>query len=659
MVVDTVEQGQACLDYLRKQNVGRASLMILDKLNRSSGMEHMQTPENVPRLFDLIKPKEPRFAAAFYKGCGNTVVAADLDQANRIAFGSRVRWRVVTLAGQLIDSSGTMSGGGNYVSRGGMSAKLAPDAVGPDVLRQYEQDSEAAARELDEATRELRKAQEEHDALLRSVPQLDMSIKKANMDVQNGTKRIAEAERRVRELNAQSKPDSGDVARISTLEREIALAKSDLAKLQEKTSAIEAELKGLEKKILEIGGAKLLKQRSTVEGLKLHIEIATNEITKAEVAKDKAERDSVKLSNAMKTHTAGLEESEAELTQLNQQKEEVSSTLSELRSRVEEAQAAAENSKDDLETLKADLDEKTEGIQEFKKKEMELMQKLQDIRQESQRNSEKLEHWQQEHEQLTLEEVSDEEDDDDEEEEGVKPEPTTDGEGDQGTPGPSRVKHEPGQPSAGKKKPRQTSANQLKMYSTAELARFKVRQLIADQELADEKVQATKADLGVLKEYKRREEEWQERAKHLEDVTAQRDTEKAKHDGLRKQRLDEFMAGFNLISLKLKEMYQMITLGGNAELELVDSMDPFSEGIIFSVMPPKKSWRNIANLSGGEKVQPYGISCGGAALTCVVDPQFVGVGLRSTCFQGIFITLRLASLLTRRPADAAVLHGRD
>jgi len=37
------------------------------------------------------------------------------------------------------------------------------------------------------------------------------------------------------------------------------------------------------------------------------------------------------------------------------------------------------------------------------------------------------------------------------------------------------------------------------------------------------------------------------------------------------------MAGFNAISLKLKEMYQMITMGGDAELELVDSLDPFSE----------------------------------------------------------------------------------
>jgi hypothetical protein len=33
------------------------------------------------------------------------------------------------------------------------------------------------------------------------------------------------------------------------------------------------------------------------------------------------------------------------------------------------------------------------------------------------------------------------------------------------------------------------------------------------------------------------------------------------YEGLRKSRLDEFMAGFNTISLRLKEMYQMITLG--------------------------------------------------------------------------------------------------
>jgi structural maintenance of chromosome 4 len=47
------------------------------------------------------------------------------------------------------------------------------------------------------------------------------------------------------------------------------------------------------------------------------------------------------------------------------------------------------------------------------------------------------------------------------------------------------------------------------------------------------------------------------RAKDLEETTAARDAQKQLYDGLRKQRLDEFMAGFSSISLKLKELYQV------------------------------------------------------------------------------------------------------
>merc|ERR1712193_557814 len=86
-----------------------------------------------------------------------------------------------------------------------------------------------------------------------------------------------------------------------------------------------------------------------------------------------------------------------------------------------------------------------------------------------------------------------------------------------------------------------------------------------------------------------------------EEVNGQREEARTKLEGLRQKRLEEFMEGFSVISMKLKEMHQMITLGGDAELELVDTLDPFSEGIHFSVRPPKKSWKQIQNLSGGEK----------------------------------------------------------
>ena len=72
-----------------------------------------------------------------------------------------------------------------------------------------------------------------------------------------------------------------------------------------------------------------------------------------------------------------------------------------------------------------------------------------------------------------------------------------------------------------------------------------------------EKLKNSKPDLSVLKDYRKREEEFLRRAADLEEVTKLRDAKKAEYDGLRKQRLDEFMTGFNTISLKLKEMYQV------------------------------------------------------------------------------------------------------
>ena len=76
---------------------------------------------------------------------------------------------------------------------------------------------------------------------------------------------------------------------------------------------------------------------------------------------------------------------------------------------------------------------------------------------------------------------------------------------------------------------------------------------------------------------------------------------KTEHEQLRKLRYDEFKRGYKEISGELKRMYQMITMGGDAELELIDQLDPFAEGVMFSVRPLKKSWKQMSKLSGGEK----------------------------------------------------------
>jgi len=89
------------------------------------------------------------------------------------------------------------------------------------------------------------------------------------------------------------------------------------------------------------------------------------------------------------------------------------------------------------------------------------------------------------------------------------------------------------------------------------------------------------------------------RVAELDHITDVRNNQRKQHDELRRRRLDEFMAGFSVITTRLKEMYQMITLGGDAELELVDSLDPFSEGIVFrSTLAQLVSCQSVARKHG-------------------------------------------------------------
>ena len=55
----------------------------------------------------------------------------------------------------------------------------------------------------------------------------------------------------------------------------------------------------------------------------------------------------------------------------------------------------------------------------------------------------------------------------------------------------------------------------------------------------------------------KQEELHQARLKELDQMTSERDAARGEFETMRKQRLDEFMAGFSTITNKLKEMYQV------------------------------------------------------------------------------------------------------
>jgi structural maintenance of chromosome 4 len=553
-VTDTVEGGQQCIEYLRKTNLGRGNFMCLDKLG-SKDLSPIETPENVPRLFDLIKAKDEKFRPAFYHSLQNTLVATDLAQANRIAYGAK-RWRVVTLDGQLIDKSGTMSGGGNTVKKGLMSAKLVAE-VSKDQVAKLEVDRDA----LEQDFQKFQDRQQELESSLRDlndqIPKLDTKMQKIRLEVESSARNLADAQRRIKELSKEHQPSKTDDSRVASLEKEIAKLNKEIEKLHGETASVEQEIKALQDKIMEVGGEKLRAQKSKVDALKEEIDNLNETVSTAEVTRAKAEKQKTKHE---KDHTKATKELQAAILDLESLEEDIknqSTNAEGYQAKVDEAKEALKAKKTDLNALKAELDGKTTALNEIRAIEIEMKNKLEENQKVLGENQKRLRYWNEKLGKLSLQNISD----------------------------------------LGE----EIEAQELPTYTKDELTDMSKDTLKSEIAALEEKTQNVNVELGVLAEYRRRVEEHAARNADLQSAVAQRDSAKKRCDDLRRLRLEGFMEGFSTISLRLKEMYQMITMGGNAELELVDSLDPFSEGILFSVMPPKKSWKNISNLSGGEK----------------------------------------------------------
>ncbi|THC93669.1 hypothetical protein EYZ11_006845 [Aspergillus tanneri] len=554
MVVDTVEVGQQCIDYLRKNNLGRANFILLDRLPRRD-MSTVFTPESVPRLFDLIKPKDPKFAPAFYSVMQNTLVAQDLEQANRIAYGAR-RWRVVTLDGQLIDTSGTMSGGGTRVARGGMSSKQVAETSREQVAK-LEGDLEEMERKFQAFQEKQRHIEASVREKSEEIPRVETKIQKIMIEVESTNRSLADAQRRVKELSAAHKPSKTGASQAAGLEKQIAALEKEIEDLRSQKGGIEEEIQTLQSKIMEVGGVRLRSHKAKVDGLKEQISLLADEISNAEVGKSKNEKLIVKHRNTQGDAERELKHVAEDLEKLEEDVNNQASDASGWKQKVEEAQEALETKKEELQATKSQLDEKVTELNESRATEIEMRNKLEENQKALSENEKRRHYWHEKLSKLALQNVSD----------------------------------------LGE----ELEATELQTFTKDELSEMNKESLKAVIAALEEKSQNASVDLSVIDEYRRRTAEHQARSADLTTALATRDSAKSRLDGLRSARLNGFMEGFGIISLRLKEMYQMITMGGNAELELVDSLDPFSEGILFSVMPPKKSWKNIGNLSGGEK----------------------------------------------------------
>uniref|UniRef100_A0A1A9VZJ6 Structural maintenance of chromosomes protein n=1 Tax=Glossina brevipalpis TaxID=37001 RepID=A0A1A9VZJ6_9MUSC len=562
IIVDTEETTEKCIEYLKLSNLGTASFISLEKVKYlESHSAPFPTPENVPRLYDLLHVKDKCVLPAFYFALRDTLVVSDLEQGCRIAFGTK-RYRVVTLNGEVIEISGAMSGGGNTQIRGKIRTEIQTEtelSFDTSIISQAAiDDMQTQANKLQ---LEIHFNQDKQSIIEREIQNLkntqhrtEIELQKILITTQSLETQLPYSFEQVeaqRERLQQTIVDAKDVKRI---EAEIEIKKAMLAQATDAASQVIKQVTQIRKQIDCLYENTLITVQNNIKYLNDQIKQVTNSTSKIKNELTTLERNIHKIEAQNEALVTEILKAQDKLTELSAKRQTYDHNISELSQRVKQINV-------NIDAIKSKDSTIDEEIQILKKRETESMLQKIDIEQKLQSVvvtildvKSQLTHLEEQLKSLNLQEIPNE--------------------------------RSPQKP--------------LKTYTEAELASHTLQDIQYKEDF-EKHLLKNKPNLSCIDEYMQKRNDYLKHAKILEDITYKCNEMRELYEDVRKKRYNGFMEGFQVIAEKLKEIYRTMTQSGDAELNLVDSMDPFVEGISFSVRPAKKTWRNISSLSGGEK----------------------------------------------------------
>lgn len=520
-------------------------------------------PENVPRLFDLIRVEDERIKAVFYFALHDTIVANDMDQATRIAFG-KTRFRVVSLNGGVIEIAGTMSGGGKSQFRGKMGEKVKTKTTSSlntsiggnttDDLEQIKQKAFDIQNEINHLQVLQGDKTKKINELNRLIPTKESNIKRMKTDIETFAHQIPALEEQLEEQRLVMEQTRSDLKKVAELQAKIADKKKIFDKCKNETKKLTDQIEAISTEIATITEDKIESVRKSIHTVENNIKKLTAQIRKLNVEITNAKRNLQTIEENIATMKADIEAAQNDLKDMDKQRDQYQNDIEEIDKRLKDivkeisktSSGSSEIEKEILALKKQESDLKLERI--------ELEQLLQKMETTAQDLKQTIPHLKKQLEPLKLHKI-----------------------------------------------PNEETTLPLKTYTDEELAGYSLNDIEYRIEVLEGELRAKTPNLNVIDEYQKKRDVYMDRIKVLEDITIKRNEMRKLFEDVKKRRYTEFMQGFSTITTQLRTMYQMITQGGDADLELSDSMDPFSEGITFSVRPPRKSWKNISNLSGGEK----------------------------------------------------------
>ena len=582
VVVNHEKTAVECIEYLRNQRAGQATFIPLDTIQTKPINDRLRSLSPQARLAIDVIQYAPVIERAVSYACGNAMVCDTLDVARNICYDRAQRVKAVTLDGTIIHKTGMITGG---------------PSMQETVKKWDDQELQGVQRERDRCMSELKELQqqkyvlEEEDELVASVTRAQASLQSIRAEQADVMRQTQDAQSECAAIISQKKKTQDMIDKLN----------EDMSQLRSQMSDIEHTIHAADDDIFtefceRIGVANVREY----EANQLHISQALNVATQqyqrqlARIAHQRtfAEQQVKNTADRLAFIKASMEKERQRIPRLEEELQNCENSIQKYREIKARIQAS-------FEAMQEEYDEKTETVNERRKALFHVMRDVEAHRKEvAERNDEiaqldteranlfrrcRMEALDLPLESGDLANVPLEED---------TSMPVSEADNAVQSCRQYDITVDFSRLSDAERTDR-GSGKEYELQSRIDLAREEMEKLTPSTSTAERLDQ-------LEKELKSCEHEIDG---GREQVRESRD----EFQLIKKQRSDLFMKAYHHIADRIDGVYKDLTktkmapMGGVAYLTLEDTDEPFRAGIRYHAMPPMKRFRDMDQLSGGEK----------------------------------------------------------
>lgn len=343
IVTETEQDAKKLVEYLRKNNLGRASFLPIASV-KGKKLEKIKGNEKglIGIASDLIK-FDKKYEQIVISLLGRTVIVDNMETAIKVAKQNSYSFRIITTEGDVINASGSITGGS--------VAKKTVNILG-------------RGKEIEKLEKDIKNLQAKIEKLEKEKQEYENSIQDTLEDATSLEKELQEI----------------DIT-YATEKQKVVAIDENIAKIEERLNKLKEEQEGLEKQKQEAMATKEAINKQIEE-----ITVETEELTKIISEFVELNKDNQKYVDDLNYDITNLKISVSSFDESEASMEEIQDRI---KTEIENANKSIENKKNQIEQMVHDNFELEQSMEEIK-------EKIEKIKQEVQNSGTKIEELKQE-----------------------------------------------------------------------------------------------------------------------------------------------------------------------------------------------------------------------------------------------------------------------